>query len=141
MAFSDQRQFLVSIAGISGSFWAQRTGGDLSVPTSKAFDGGNSTPQILTGNPNVDDLVCTRPFDPGRDGPIIQQLNAGLMAGQPLVATISQDPTDPAYRPTGDPIITWSGTLTKIAQPQTDAQKTGAQAATYALTFTCTRVQ
>lgn len=140
MAFSDQRQFLVSIAGIAGSFWAQRSGGDLSVPNSKAFDGGNPIPQVLTGNPTVDDLVCTRPYDPGRDGPIIQQLNAGIMSGQPFTTTIQQDPTDPAYRPTGNPPITWSGTLTKVAQPQTDSQKTGAAVATFALTFTCTSI-
>jgi hypothetical protein len=138
MAFSDQRQFLVSISGISGSFWAQLSGGDLSVPTTKAFDGGNPIPQVLTGNPTVDDLVCTRNYDPGRDGPIAQQLKAQIMAGQPFLTTISQDPTDPAYRPTGNPPDVWSGTLTKVTTPKTDASKTGATAATIALTFTCT---
>lgn len=140
MAFSDQRQFLVSIAGIAGSFWAQLSGGDLSVPTTKAYDGGNPIPQVLTGNPVVDDLVCTRNFDPGRDASIAQQLLAQLMGGQQFSTTISQDPTDPAYRPTGDPPITWSGVLTKVVTPKTDAMKSGAQAATLALTFTCTRV-
>ena len=138
MAFSDQRQFLVSIAGIAGSFWAQLSGGDLSVPTTKAFDGGNPVPQILTGNPVVDDLVVTRNYDPGRDGPIARQLKAQLQAGQPFRTTITQDPTDPGYKPTGNPPDTWVGVLTKVTTPKADAAKSGASAATLALTFTCT---
>ncbi len=96
MAFSDQRQFLVSIAGIAGSFWAQQTSGDVSVPMVKAWDGGQLIAQVLTGNPDVADVVCTRPYDPGRDGPIAQQLKAQLMAGAQFQTTITQDPTDPA---------------------------------------------
>ena len=140
MAFADQRQFLVSIAGISGSFWAQLSGGAVSVPTAKAYDGGNPIPQILTGNPLVDDVVCTRNYDPSRDGPIAQQLKAQIMAGAPFTTTITQDPTDPAYQPTGDPPNSWSGVLSKVAVPSSDAMKSGAQAATIALTFTCTSI-
>jgi hypothetical protein len=138
MAHSDQRQFLVSIEGIAGGFWAQTSGGDVSVPTVKSFDGGNPVPQVLTGNPVVDDLVCTRPYDPLRDGPITQSLKAGIASGKPFVTTISQDPTDPSYTPLGTPPDVWNGVLTKVVTPKTDASKTGASAATYALTFTCT---
>lgn len=140
MAFSDQRQFLVSVAGIAGSFWAQISGGDVSVPTTKAFDGGNPIPQVLTGNPTVDDLVLTRNYDPGRDGPLAQQLKQQLMGGQPFRTVIQQDPTDPSYQPTGNPPDTWSGVLTKVTVPKADALKTGAAAATLALTFTCTSI-
>ena len=138
MAHSDQRQFLVIITGIAGGFFAQLTGGDISVPNAKSFDGGNPVPQILTGNPVVDDLVCTRPFDPFRDGPILASLKATIAAGTLFRTTITQQPTDGAYTPLGTPADSWSGVLTKVVTPKTDAQKTGATAATLALTFTCT---
>jgi hypothetical protein len=138
MAHSDQRQFLVSIDGIAGGFWAQLSGGDLSVPTTKSFDGGNPVPQVLTGNPTVDDLVCTRPYDPTRDGPVAQALKQGIARGAPFTTTISQDPTDPGYSPLGTPPDVWRGVLSKVTTPKADASKTGANAATFALTFTCT---
>ncbi len=140
MAFSDQRQFLVSVAGIAGSFWAQLSGGDISVPSTKAYDGGNPIAQILTGNPSVDDLVLSTNNDPDSDCQHAQPLKAPRKAGTPYPTPIQQDPTDPGYKPTGAPPDTWSGTLTKVTTPKTDSMKTGASAATIALTFTCTSV-
>lgn len=140
MAHSDSRQFLVSIEGISGGFFAQLSGGDVSVPTTKSYDGGNPVPQVLTGNPTVDDLTCTRPYDPTRDGPIAQSLKAGVASGKPFTTTITQDPTDPAYTPLGTPPDVWQGTLTKVTTPKLDQMKTGASAATIVLTFTCTQL-
>ena len=138
MAFSDQRQFLVTIEGIAGGFWAQISGGDVTVPNVKAYDGGNPIAQVLTGNPVVDDLVCTRNYDPERDGPVAQLLKAGISSGKPFVTMISQDATDPSYSPLGTPPDVWQGTLTKVTTPKADAAKSGATAATLALTFTCT---
>lgn len=138
MAHSDQRQFLVVVAGIAGGFFAQTSGGDLSVPTTKSFDGGTPVPQVVFGNPVVDDLVCTRPYDPTRDGPIAASLKATLASGRAFTTTITQAPTDPGYNPIGAPPDVWSGVLTKIVTPKTDASKTGANVATIALTFTCT---
>lgn len=138
--FSDQRQFLVSVAGISGSFWAQVSGGDVSVPTAKVYDGGNPTPGVITGNPVVDDLVLTRAYDPNRDAQLSQKMKATLASGKPFKTTIKQIPTDPAYASLGKPADTWTGQLTRVTTPKTDALKTGASNATLALTFTCTKL-
>jgi hypothetical protein len=139
MAFSDQRQFLVTAEGISG-YWAQTSGGDVSVPNTKAFDGGNPVPQVVFGNPMVDDLILTRNFDPTRDAAMSATLKAGIAAGSPLVTQITQIPTDPSYTPDGAAGDTWQGVLTKVQVPTTDATKSGATPATIALTFTCTKL-
>jgi hypothetical protein len=137
--FSDQRQFLVTVEGVSG-YWAMLTGGDVSVPNDKAFDGGNPTPGLVFGNPVVDDLVVTRNYSAARDASISATLKAGIAAAAPLVALITQVPTDPAYSPNGAAGDTWQGTLTKVQVPSTDATKSGASPATLALTFTCTKL-
>ena len=138
--FSDQRQFLVSIAGVAGTFWAQTSGGDVSVPNSKVYDGGNPTPGVITGNPVVDDLVCTRAYASTRDAPIEASMKAYLAAGKVFSTTITQVPTDPAFSPNGRPGETWQGQLTKVTVPKVDAMKQGASTATLALTFTCTKL-
>jgi hypothetical protein len=141
MAFSDQRQFLVTIEGLDGTFWAQTSGGALNLPTSLAWDGGNPTPQIVTGNPTVDALVCTRNYDPVTVGAISAQMKASINSGQPFATTITQTPSDPAYSPlSGGELDTWTGILTKVQTPVTDASKSGANVATLALTFTCTKL-
>lgn len=137
MAFIDQRQLLVTIEGLTGDFWAQLTGGDISVPNAKAYDGGNPRPQLVYGNPVVDDLVCTRNYDPLSHGPILQQLKAGISSGKPFSTTISQSPADPSYTPLSGPPDSWQGVLTKVMTPKADAIKSGANPATFALTFTC----
>jgi hypothetical protein len=139
MAFSDQRQFLVTVTGVDGNFWAMTSGGDVSVPTAKAYDGGSATPQIVYGNPVVDDLVVTRNYNPTRDGPIAKTLKAQMAAGRPLSATIHQQPSDPAFKSTGTPPDVWAGVLTRVTTPKTNATTGGtATPATFALTFTCT---
>lgn len=138
MAFSAQRQFLVSVAGISGGFFAQTSGGDVSTPTSKAFDGGDSRPQILTGNPVVADLDLTRPYDPLRDGPVIASLNRQIASGRPFRTTVTQDPTDPAYSPVaGAPPLVWTGVVTKVTPPKVDGMQGNAQTASWSCTLTC----
>jgi hypothetical protein len=140
MAFSDQRQFLVSIAGLAGGFWAQTSGGAVSLPSAKAYDGGNPKPQVLLGNPVVDDLVCTRNYDASVLAVVSKKLKATLMSGTPFTTTITQTPTNGAFKPTGDAGDAWKGVLTKVQTPVTDATKSGANAATLALTFTCTSI-
>lgn len=111
--FSDQRQFLVTVEGVPG-YWAMLTGGEVSVPNSKEFDGGSPTPGIVYGNPVVADLVVTRNYSAARDASISTQLKAGISSGAPLIAQISQIPTDPAFHPNGAAGDTWQGVLTKV---------------------------
>jgi len=47
MALSAQRQFLVSISGINGYFMT-KSGGEVSSESTKVFEGGAKTPEIIT---------------------------------------------------------------------------------------------
>lgn len=140
MAFLDTRQFLVTVEGLDGSFWAQITGGDATVPDTKAYDGGNPVPQVVTGNPVVNDLTVTRNYDPAVIGNVYQSLKQQLMSGKPFVTTITQSPTDPAYNPLSGPPDRWQGKLKQVTTPKADAMKTGAASATVALVFTITAI-
>lgn len=116
MAKTSQRHFLVQVSGVPG-FWARKTGGNTAGNTRKVYDGGARTPDVLADPPEHDDMTVTRPFDPVRDQPILKSL-------RPLVSssfrTITQQPTDTAFVPTG-PAETFTGLLTGVTAPDVDA--------------------
>lgn len=122
MPFSDQRQFLVQIEGLSG-FWAKLTGGNKSVPAAEAYDGGNPQPGITTGNPTIADITTSRAFDPDRDGTILASLKRQIGV---FTTTITSIFTDPNFVPVGGS-EQWQVILIDVMGPQVDAQKAGAQ--------------
>lgn len=132
MGFSDQRQFLVYVEGIAGTF-AKLSGGNVSTPATKAWDGGNPQAQILTGNPEVQDLTVSRPFDPARDGPLLASLRRQVGFFRTTITAVY---TDAAYVPVGGSDA-WVGKLIDVQGPQVDAGKTGATASDITLKFSC----
>lgn len=136
MPFADQRQFLVYIQGIAGTF-AKLSGGNVQTPATKAWDGGNPQAQILTGNPEVMDLTVSRPFDPARDGPILASLRRQIGAFRTTITSVY---TDANYVPTGGS-DQWTGKLIDVQGPTVDASKTGATATDITLKFACEAVR
>ncbi len=136
MPFSDARQFLIYVQGVTGTF-AKLAGGGVMTAATKAWDGGNPQAQILTGNPEVQDLTVSRPFDPARDGPILASLRGQVGRFR---TTITQVYTDAAYVPVGGS-DQWTGKLVDVTGPQADASKTGAAASDLSLKFACEAVR
>lgn len=128
-----QRQFLISVSGVSGVF-ATRRGGETTAETSKEFDGGSLEAEVLAAPPLHGDVTVTRPFRPARDAELIRRL-------RPLVSrwrtNVIAQPTDRDLTPIGKP-TTYSGLLTGVNDPEADA-KSG-DAATVELTFTIERI-
>lgn len=111
-----QRQFLVSVAGVDGLF-ARKEGGEVSGDTSKVWDGGALTPEVVAAPAEADNVTVGRPFDPVRDWPVLKRL-------RPLVnrwrTSVSVIPTDADLIPVGEP-LTYVALLTRVADAEVDA--------------------
>lgn len=146
--FSDQRQFLVSVATttVGGTtltfpgYWAMVAGGDPSVPTARGFDGGSPNAQIVTGNPTFSDLTLTRNFDAVSLKSVYAAWKKALTSGWAVRTVIKQVPTDSGFSSLGVTPDQWSSQLTGITTPKLDTTKTGASIATVALIWSVTRL-
>jgi hypothetical protein len=118
-----KRQFLIKVAGVDG-FFATRTGGRKTAATTKVFDGGSTTPDVLTAPALYSDIVVGRPYDPDRDDAIVAFLD-------PLVGNwdtaVDVTPTDGNLVPTGR-TRHYRGRLADVNYPEQDA-KSGDEAA------------
>ena len=131
---SAQRQFLVKVAGIEGYF-ATKSGGDITAETSKVYDGGSDTPDVLAGPAEVDDISCSRAYDLQRDEPILRQLRRQV--GR-FSTTVSVTPTDRDLIAVGQPVVYPDALLTGVVEPETDASS--GDAAEFELTFAVGKV-
>jgi len=134
MALSAQRQFLVSISGINGYFMT-KSGGEVSSESTKVFEGGAKTPEIITSPSDVDNLTVSRNYDPDRDASILAQLRAKVGTER---KTITVQPTDRDLVAIGNPIVYADAVLVRIAEPEYDANS--GDMATYELEFACKTV-
>lgn len=126
---SSQRQFLVKVEGIEGYF-ARKTGGNISAATSKAFDGGNPVPDLISAPPEAENVTCERTYDIQRDDEILRRL-------RPLVGvwrtTVSVTPTDRDLVAAAPPTTYPNALLVGIQEPEVDASS--GDPATFALEF------
>ena len=128
-AKSSQRQFLVKVSGIDGYF-ASKTGGNITAGTTKVFDGGSLTPDVLTGTPEVDDITVSRPYEYGRDHAVIKRLRN--LVGS-WTTTVSVTPTDRDLVALADPTVYSDALLVGLTDPDADAAS--ADPATLELVF------
>ena len=127
------RQFLVKIDGISGSwpYWATKSGGEVTSDSNKVWDGGSLVPDVLASPAEVGDITIARPYDPDRDQPIINQ----------LITQVGQWRTTISVQPTyGDltaakvkPRVYSNALLTGVREPEPDASS--GDGSDYELTF------
>lgn len=90
MTLATKRQFLVSVSGIPG-YWASSSGGDVTAPVSKVFEGGQDRPVVLGGLPETSDLEVTRTFDPDKHSALLSQLRKVVGRGR---FTVTKQATD-----------------------------------------------
>lgn len=115
---SAKRQFLVKVDGIDG-YWAQKTGGDITADTNKVFDGGSLIPDVIASPSNTDDVTCTRPYDPLRDQPMINQLKRMVGVWRTTVSVTPTDADLTVSRVSGD--VYPGALLTGLVPPEVDA--------------------
>lgn len=132
-----QRQFITKIAGIDG-LWATFSGGEVSVGQTKTFDGGSTVPDILTANGEISDVTTSRTYDPDRDGPIEATLQRALSQQRAVRTTITRQPTDEDYTPSG-PTKTFEVQLKTVTPPEADANS--GDAARISLVWGCRSVR
>ena len=127
---SSQRQFLWNVDGIAAPF-AQKTGGEVTSHAPKVWDGGALTADVIASPPQGGDATLTRPFDPERDGPILDRLLSLVgnwrttISGQALTGDMRAARTKPRVYP--------NALLIGVREPEHDASS--GEAADYELTF------
>lgn len=125
-----QRQFLVTVDGIAGTF-AGRSGGEVTADATKVWDGGETKPEVIAAPAEVGDLTLTRPYDPLRDQEILTRLVALVgqwrttVSSQPLEANMVASRVEPRVYP--------NALLIGVREPESDASS--GDAADYELTF------
>lgn len=112
-----QRQFLVSVEGVTG-FFATKTGGVTSADTTDVFDGGSTRPEKLAAPATTDNIVTGRPYDTERDQPVVNRLRPQVGRWR---TTVAVQPTDADLVPVGPPEVYANALLVRVQAPEVDA--------------------
>jgi hypothetical protein len=135
MAFISQRQFTVTISGITGVFMT-KSGGGISSDATKIYSGGNDTPSIITGVPEIENITVGRAYDSGRDDAMLESLRSQV--GR-LTATITVQETNANYNAGTLKKAVYAGAvLVGITEPDYDSSS--GDAAMVELEFACKSV-
>lgn len=94
MAFISQRQFTVTVDGITGVFMT-KSGGGITSDATKIYSGGSEVPSIITGVPEIENITIGRAYDQGRDDAMLSTLRKQV--GR-FTTTITVQETDADYK-------------------------------------------
>ena len=112
-----QRQALVRVSGIE-RFWASKSGGEYSSDTTKVWDGGLLTPEVLAGPADISNITVSRPYRPNNDQAIRRSLAKKVGRWR---TTVSVQETDANLTPIGRPITYANALLVRCTAPDADA--------------------
>lgn len=117
MAFSAQRQFLVTVSGIDGKFMS-KSGGGITSDSTKIYDGGSVTPAIITSPAEVENITVGRAYDQSRDESILTTLRTQV--GR-FSTSITVQPADADLVAIGSPSTYSGAVLVGITEPDYDS--------------------
>lgn len=117
MAFISQRQFTVTVSGITGVFMT-KSGGGITSDATKIYSGGSNTPSIITGVPEIENITIGRAYDQGRDDAMLSTLRSQV--GR-FAATITVQETDANYATGALKKAVYTGVLVGITEPDYDS--------------------
>lgn len=117
MAFSAQRQFLVTLSGIDGK-WMTKSGGEIQSDSNKIYDGGSLVPSIVTSPAEVGNITVSRAYDQARDEPILANLRTKV--GR-YSTTITVQPTDADLVAVGKASVYAGAVLVRVGEPDFDS--------------------
>lgn len=124
-----QRQQLVKVSGFEGYF-ATKSGGDVEAETSKVWDGGKLTPDVLSSPSETGNVTVTRPYRPALHKPELDRL--AKQVGR-YRTTVSVQDTDADLIPIGKPTTYAGALLVALRRPEHDASSS--DAGTFELEF------
>lgn len=116
-------------------YFAQVTGGEITAPAEKVYDGGSKFPEVLCAPPEIGDITVTRHFDPDRDGLPLRQ--ARQLVGQAYY-NITVYTTDCDIRVFGTERVYPLALLIGLSEPEGDSAS--GTPATFAMTFSISTV-
>lgn len=130
-----QRQVVARVAGWDTPgrpYFAQVSGGEITAPVEKAYDGGAIFPDPLLGPSDISDITVTRHFEPETDGPLLRQYRQ--LVGRWLTdLTIYSLDRDLNVAVPGTERVYPNVILVGLAEPEGDSAS--GTAATFSLTF------
>jgi len=144
MSKLSQRQVVAEIRPLSfggrrpprfeGKF-AQVSGGEITAPVEKVYDGGALFPEVLCAPSEIGDVTLTRHFDPDRDGAALRRVRqmVGSARYDVTVYTLNCD-----LRETGSDRVYAEALLVGLSEAEGDSAS-GAPA-TFSLTFSISAV-
>lgn len=135
MSKISQRQVVARVAGFDTPgrpYFAQVSGGEITSPVEKAYDGGAIFPDTLLGPADIGDLTVTRHFDPDIDGPLLRHYRQLVGRWQTDITVYSLD-RDLNVAVPGTERVYPNAVLVGISDPEGDSAS--GTAATYSLTF------
>lgn len=124
-----QRHFLVKVAGIGGHFMT-KSGGSISSGTTKVYDGGALTPDVISSAPEAENVTVGRAFDYDRDSLLIKELRKKVGSWR---TTVSVTPTTPDMVARGRATVYSDALLVGLGEPDYDSS--GGDAANWTLEF------
>lgn len=130
-----QRFFIVTVKGIKGNF-AAKSGGGITSEVSKIWNGGDLTPDVIAGPPEVENVTVTRPFEMGRDDKLLSDYRKKVGS---WTTDIVVTPADGNMTPTGSKTVYSGALLVGIKEPDADASSS--DAATIELEFAISKVK
>jgi hypothetical protein len=134
MAFSSQRQFLITVSSVAGYFMS-KNGGNVTSDSTKVYDGGAVVPQIITGPKEVENLTVSRAYDQNRDAPILERLRPQV--GR-FTTSITVQPTDADLVAVGKSSVYADAVLVGITEPEYESSS--GDVAMFELEFAITNV-
>lgn len=130
-----QRQFLVTVQGVRPfrdlpGYFAAKTGGNVSADTTKVWDGGSLTADVVSAPADVENITLTRPFDTTRRDPrqlmggdhmILDYLRDKVGVYECSISVVVTDRMLRAVIPGARPTVYPSCLLTTLNEPEFDA--------------------
>jgi hypothetical protein len=125
-------QFLVTCPAFGARTFSKKTGGEKQANTSKWYDGGATSPDVLASSPETTDVVLTNAYDPDVDGQLLQTAKAQVGI---LRTTLSIVPLlgDMTRVPSGRPDVYTNALLKGVKLVEVDANS--GDPATWELTW------
>lgn len=109
--------FLVKVDGIDGYFQT-KTGGDIAAASSKVYDGGSKTPDVMASPPEAENVTVSRAFDPVRDGATVRDLRQRVGSWR---TTVSVTPTDADFNAVDLPTVYANALLVRLKESEVDS--------------------
>lgn len=116
-AIASARQQLWEVAGIPG-YMTTKTGGERTAETSKAWDGGQTEPEVMSSPAETGNITVTKLYRPAVHGRILRELDRKTGRYR---TTLSGWDADPDLGPIGEPRVYPNALLVRVTWPDSDA--------------------